>query len=106
MLEDIQAHQADKTGGAKELSMPEINQIEAVRNELAAKDLLDRRAGVRGSPTVQLTNATGVLGSGPLGAGIKGAAEVALHAGLVPMTGGVGNAALLGYRYIMRPAMD
>lgn len=106
MLEDIQSRHADLTGGAKELSADEINQIEAVRNELAAKDLLDRRASVRGSPTAQITNASGVMGSGPLGAGVRGAAEVALHAGLVPLTGGVGNAALLGYRYIMKPAME
>lgn len=106
MLEDIQAHQADRTGGAKELTMPEINQIEAVRNELAAKDALDRRAGVRGSPTTQLTNATGVLGSGPLGAAIKGGAEVALHAGLAATTGGIGNAALASYRFIVKPAID
>jgi hypothetical protein len=106
MLEDIQARHADKTGGAKELTFPEINQIEAVRNELAAKDLLDRRAAVRGSPTAQITNATGILGSGPLGAGVKGAGELALHAGLAAKTGGVGNAALLGYRYIVKPGME
>lgn len=106
LLEDIQKRHADRTGGAKELTMDEINQIEAVRNELAAKDLLDRRAAVRGSPTAQLTNAAGALGSGTLGAGIKGAAEVALHAGLVPLTGGIGNAALLGYRHIYKPAME
>lgn len=106
LLEDIQKHHADRTGGAKELSMDEINQIEAVRNELAAKDLLDRRAAVRGSPTAQLTNSSGILGSGPLGAGVKGAAEVALHAGLAPLTGGIGNAALAGYRFILKPAMD
>lgn len=105
MLEDIQAHHADQTGGAKELSMPEINQIEAVRNELAAKDLLDKRAGVRGSPTAQLQNASGILGSGPLGTGIKGAAEMAAHAGLAATTGGIGNAALGAYRFIVSPAM-
>jgi hypothetical protein len=105
MLEDINAHHADKTGGAKELSMAEINKIEAVRNELAAKKLLDDRASVRGSPTAQITNATGILGSGPLGAGVKGGAEVLLHAGLAAKTFGVGNAMLGGYRYIVKPAM-
>lgn len=106
MMEDIEKHHTDRTGGAKELSMDEINQIEAVRNELAAKDLLDRRASVRGSPTAQLTNASGLMGSGPLGAGVRGAAEVALHAGLAPLTGGIGNAALAGYRFIYKPAME
>lgn len=105
LLEDIQAHHADQTGGAKELSMPEINQIEAVRNELAAKDLLDKRAAVRGSPTAQITNAAGVLGSGPLGAGVKGAGELAAHAVLAGTTHGIGNAALGAYRLIVSPAM-
>lgn len=106
MLEDIQAHHADKTGGAKELSPEEINQIEAVRNELAAKDLLDRRASVRGSPTAQLTNAAGILGSGPLGTGVRGAAEVLAHGGLAMTTGGVGNAMLGTYRLIAKPMME
>jgi hypothetical protein len=106
MLEDIRQRSADPTGGARQMTMDEINKIEAVRNELAAKDLLDKRAGVRGSPTVQLANAAGGLGSGPLGAGIKGAAEAALHAGLAATTGGVGNAALAGYRYIVKPAVQ
>lgn len=106
LLEDIQAHHADQTGGAKELTPDEISQIEAVRNELAAKDLLDKRAAVRGSPTPQITNAAGMLGSGPLGAGVKGAAEAALHVGLAATTHGLGNAALGGYRYIIKPAMD
>ncbi len=106
LLNDIQAHHADRTGGAKELTMSEINQIEAVRNELAAKDLLDRRSKVPGSPTAQIQNAAGILGSGPLGAAVKGGAELALHAGLAATTGGLGNAALGGYRFIVRPAMD
>lgn len=106
MLEDIRKHSADQTGGARQMTMEEINKIEAARNELALKDLLDRRAAVRGSPTVQLGNASGVLGSGPLGAGIKGAAEAALHVGLAATTGGVGNAALGGYRYIVKPAVQ
>lgn len=106
LLNDIQAHHADQTGGAKELTMPEINQIEAVRNELAAKDLLDRRSRVPGSNTAQVQNAAGILGSGPLGTAVKGAGEVALHAGLAATTGGIGNAALAGYRFIVKPAMD
>jgi hypothetical protein len=106
MLEDIQKHTTDQTGGARQMTMPEINLIEAARNELAAKDLLDKRAGVRGSPTVQLANASGGLGSGPLGAGIKGAAEAALHMGLAATTGPIGNAALGGYRFIVKPAVQ
>ena len=82
--------------------MPEINTIEAARNELALKKLLTDRASVPGSPTVQLANAAGVLGSGPLGAGIRGAGDVALHAGLAATTHGLGNAAL---QYIVKPAM-
>lgn len=106
MLEDIQAHYADKTGGAKEISMDEINTIEAVRNELAAKALLDSRAAVRGSPTPQITNAAAILGSGPLGAAVKGGAEAALHGVLAGTTGGVGNALLGGYRFILKPAVQ
>lgn len=106
MLDDIQKHHADRTGGAPQMTMDEINMIEAARNELAAKDLLDRRGAVRGSPTAQLTNASGILGSGPLGAGVKGAAEALTHAGLAATTGGVGNALLGGYKYIVKPAVQ
>ena len=105
MLEDIQAHHADRTGGAKELTPPEINLIEAVRNELAAKKLLDDRAAVRGSPTTQLTNASGIMGSGPLGVGVRAAGEVALHGLAAATTGGIGNAALGAYRFIAKPMM-
>jgi hypothetical protein len=104
MLEDIQAHHADLTGGAKEMTPEDINQIEAVRNELAAKDLLDRRAGVRGSPTTQLTNAAGVMGSGPLGTAVRGAGEMALHAA-GPFTHGATNLAAGAYRLVVKPMM-
>jgi hypothetical protein len=106
MLGDIQAHHADRTGDAKEVSMDDINYIEAVRNELAAKDMLARRASVPGSPTIQLGNVSGVLGNGPMGAGVRGAAEIAAHAVLALKTAGVGNAALAAYRYIYRPMVD
>jgi hypothetical protein len=106
MLKDIEAHHDDETGGAKQLTMPEINRIEAVRNELQAKDLLDRRMKVPGSPTVQIASGAGILGSGPLGMGIKRAGEAALHLGLFKTTGGLGNAALVGYRYGIQPAME
>jgi hypothetical protein len=105
MLEDILAHHADRTGGARYLSADDINEIEGVRNELAAKDLLDRRAAVRGSPTTQLTNASGILGSGPLGAGVRAAGEVALHGIAAATTSGIGNAALGAYRFIAKPMM-
>ena len=106
LLNDIQAHHADRTGGAKELTMDEINQIEAVRNELAAKDLLQRRAAVPGSPTPQVQNAAGILGAGPLGVAVRGGAEAALHGALAVTTHGIGNAALGGYRYFIKPQID
>lgn len=106
LLDDIQAQAGRQTGGAKELTWPEITEIEAVRNELAAKDLLDKRANVRGSPTVQLANASGLLGEGPLGKAVKGAAELGAHAVLLHTTGGIGNAAMALHRVSIKPAME
>lgn len=105
MLEDIQKQSAQKTGGARQMTMDEINTIEAARNELSAKKLLDDRAGVRGSPTAQLTNAAGALGSGPLGAAVRGAGELGTQALLLKTTGGLGNAALAIHRGIVKPAL-
>ncbi len=106
LLNDIQAHHADQTGGAKQLTMSEINQIEAVRNELAAKDLLDRRSRVPGSPTAQVQNAAGILGTGPLGVAVRGGAEMALHGALAIPTHGAGNAVLGAYRYFVKPHIE
>lgn len=106
MLEDIQKHSTDNTGGARLMTMDEINTIEAARNELAAKDLLDRRAAVRGSPTTQLTNASGILGSGPLGTAVRAGANLATHALLLKTTGGFGNAALALHNNLIKPAMQ
>lgn len=106
MLQDIQKHNGDNTGGAKELSDDEINTIESVRNELAAKDLLEKRGSVRGSPTAQIQNAAGILGSGALGAAVRHGSVMATHAAIAasPLAGW-GNAALGAYQGIVKPAM-
>jgi hypothetical protein len=95
MLDDIEKHHKDRTGGAKEMTMEEINRIEGVRNELQLKKLLDDRAGVRGSPTVQLGTAAGILGSGPLGSAVKTVAEGGAHLAAAHLTAGIGNVGLL-----------
>lgn len=101
MLDDIYQQHANRTGGAKEMTMDEINRVEAVRNELQLKKLLDDRAAVRGSPTVQLGTGAGIMGSGPLGSAIKTVAEGGAHLAAAHLTAGVGNVGLLalkGYR--------
>ena len=98
---------------AKSLTEDQIQNVIAVRNELAAVDLKDRLAAVKGSDTFQQLQRAGETGSGPVGTAVKGlaglGAEGLAHALLAPTTGGTGNALLAGgaatYRFAIRPAM-
>lgn len=108
MLDDIyQGRVAKGINPAKSLTDEQIQAVVNVRNELAALQLRDRLAAVRGSDSFQQTNRAGVLGEGPLGVAVKGGAELGLH-GLMATTplSGIGNLALLGHRFILKPAMD
>ena len=88
MLDDI--HQANKAKGVnkgKSLTDEQIANIEAVRNELAAQQLQDRMALVKGSDTFQQLNRAGETGAGSVGSLIK---DTLIHTALLP-TAGVGN---------------
>jgi hypothetical protein len=107
MLDDI--YQGQKAGGinpAKSLTDDQLQNIVNVRNELAAQSLKDRLAKVKGSDTAQQTNRAGVLGDGPLGTAVKGAAEMGAHALLFHTTGGIGNAAMAIHRAVVKPARE
>lgn len=107
MLDDV--YQGQKAGGinlAKSLTNDQVQNIVNVRNELAAQALKDRLAAVKGSDTTQMMNRTGILGDGPLGTAVKGAAEMGAHALLFHTTGGLGNAVMALHRGVVRPARE
>ena len=107
MLDDIyQGQKAKGINPAKSLTDEQIQNVVNVRNELAAQHLKDRLAKVKGSDTMQQTNRTGILGDGPLGTAVKGAAEMGAHAVLFHTTGGVGNAVMALHRGIVKPARE
>jgi hypothetical protein len=67
MLDDVlQGNKARAPGGAKLLTDEEIGNVTAVRNELAAQQLKDRLASVKGSDSFQQFNRAGAF-SGPVG---------------------------------------
>lgn len=107
MLDDI--YQGQKVSGinpAKSLTDDQVQNIVSVRNELAAQSLKDRLASVKGSDTTQQMNRAGVLGDGPIGTAVKGAAEMGAHALLFHTTGGIGNAAMAIHRSVIKPARE
>jgi hypothetical protein len=107
MLDDIyQGRKASGINAAKSLTEEQIQNITNVRNELAAQSLKDRLAKVKGSDTTQQTNRAGILGDGPLGTAVKGAAEMGAHALLFHSTGGIGNAAMAIHRAVIKPARE
>jgi hypothetical protein len=100
-LDDI-LKQRRATGNqkAKTLTEQQIENLVTVRNELAARNLRDRMAKMPGSDTTQQMSNAAKWGEGTLGKGIKFAAESGAHMLAAHTTGGVGNAALLGARYL------
>lgn len=105
ILDDIyQGQKAKGINPAKSLTDDQVQNIVNVRNELAAKSLSDRLAKVKGSDTTQQTNRAGILGDGPLGSAVKGAAEMGAHALLFHTTGGIGNAAMAIHKAVVKPA--
>lgn len=107
MLDDIyQGQKAKGINPAKSLTDDQVQNIANVRNELAAQSLKDRLAKVKGSDTTQQMNRTGILGDGPLGTAVKGAAEMGAHALLFHTTGGIGNAAMAIHRAVIGPARE
>ena len=95
MLDDVL--QANKTRGVNKgqsLTDQQINNIEAVRNELAAQQLQDRLASVRGSDTFQQFN-TRMLGEGPIPNALRHGVDV----GAGVMTGGL-------YNWAIKPGLE
>jgi hypothetical protein len=71
----------------KSLTDEQIANVEAVRNELAAQQLQDRLASVKGSDTFQQINRAAETGTGTVGGLAK---DIAIHTALTP-TAGIGN---------------
>jgi hypothetical protein len=106
MLDDI--YQGQSVRGihpAKSLTEEQVNNIIAVRNELAALDLQDRMAKVKGSDTFQQIQRGAPQPETPLSAGLKGGLNLGAHSLLaVSPAAGYGNAALGVYSNIYKPA--
>jgi hypothetical protein len=83
---------------AKTLTDQRLDNLIAIRNELAAMQFRDNLAKSSGSPTVKKATAAARLGKPVLGH----ARDVAAHAVLVP-TGGIGNAI---YQFGVKPGLD
>jgi hypothetical protein len=104
LLDDIyQGQKANGAHPANSLSDEHIQNIVNVRNELAADDLKNRMAAVRGSDTMQQLQQAGRTGTGTVGQVLKGAAgDLAVHTGIAAFAPGVGNAA---YHFGVKPIM-
>ena len=101
LLNDILQEQK-RTGNspAKSLTDDQIRNIINARNELAAGQLRDRKASVKGSDSFQQFNREAERGSGPLGTMLRAGAQmgVAHLMGLDPMVNALG--------VVARPAME
>jgi len=98
MLDDVlQGNKARAPGGAKLLTDDEIGNLVAVRNELAAQQLKDRLASVKGSDTFQQINRAGAF-SGPVGNALG---TLARMGGII----GSGGTANLLYEHGIRPGV-
>jgi hypothetical protein len=105
MLDDIyQGRSVDGIHPAKSLTQQQIDNVIAVRNELAALDLQDRLAKVKGSDTFQQIQRGAPQPDTPGRVAVRGATDMGVHALLALKTGGIGNAVYGGYSNIYRPA--
>lgn len=108
MLDDVlQGQKAPGVNPAKSLTDEQIQNIVNVRNELFADKLKDRMAAVRGSDSFQQINRAITPTDSPTKAAVKGAASLGTHAAIAASpAAGWGNAALYGYKGIIKPAID
>ena len=109
LLNDIlQEQKRSGTSQAKSLTDEQIRNIINVRNELAAAQLRDRKASVKGSDSFQQFSREAEKGSGPLGTALRAGASLAgqgamLHlAGLDPTL----NALTMIGRGVLVPSME
>ena len=80
MIKDIIKERGAKgVAAAKSLTPEQIANIEAVRNELAAKSLRERMEKVGGSDTAQLLEAQAKRGQGVVGKAFRTGSDIALH---------------------------
>ena len=84
---------------AKTLTEPQLDNLVAIRNELAAMQYRDQLAKSSGSPTVKKAAAAARLGNPVLNA----ARETAIHGVLAHTTGGAGNVV---YQLGVKPIME
>lgn len=84
---------------AKTLTEDQLNNLIAIRNELAAMQLRDQLAKSSGSPTVKKAAAAARLGNPVLNA----ARETAIHGVLAKTTGGAGNVI---YQLGVKPVLE
>ena len=103
LLEQI-AIDKGKTGNsrAKTLTEDQLNNLVAVRNELAAMQYRDRLAASHGSPTVKKAAAAARLGIS-VGGMSPEAIDAAIHAVLAKTTLGAGNAI---YQFGVKPILE
>ena len=84
---------------AKTLTEPQLDNLVAIRNELAAMQYRDQLAKSSGSPTVKKAAAAARSGNPVLNA----ARETAIHGVLAHTTGGAGNVV---YQLGVKPIME
>jgi hypothetical protein len=103
LLEQI-AIDKGKTGNsrAKTLTEDQLNNLVAIRNELAAMQYRDRLAASHGSPTVKKAAAAARLGIS-VGGMSPEAIDAAIHAVLAKTTLGAGNAI---YQFGVKPILE
>jgi hypothetical protein len=88
---------------AKSFDLPDLDNLVAIRNELAAWHLRDRLQNAAGSPTVQRATAAAKLQSGPLGTAIAKAADLA---GMGAAGHYFGEAGMMGYHAVGAPVVQ
>ena len=109
LLNDIlQEQKRTGTSPAKSLTDDQIQNIINVRNELAAGQLRDRKAAVKGSDTFQQLNQEAEKGSGPLATGLRAVGGMAAQAGMMHVMGldPALNAAGLVARSALVPSLE
>src|SRR5215472_16484790 len=110
MIKDIaRGRDAKGVNAAKSLTDEQIQNIENVRNELAAKSLRQKMEKVPGSPTAQLLEAMAKRGQGVVGKAFRTAGDLAAHsaAAYAASKGYPGfNQALSLYQTIGRPMRE
>ena len=100
LLEQIAVDKGKRgNNAAKTLTDPQLDNLVAIRNELAAMQFRDQLAKSPGSPTVKKAAAAARLGNPVLNA----ARETAIHGVLAHTTGGAGNVV---YQLGVKPVLE